>query len=205
MSTPSPRDAILSRVGTALSGLPRRATLPNWEIELAEAKKLVGERPLDEVFSERLRLVSGRCFTDASAVIQALREGGWLRGYCDPALWASLSGYFGPGFTVEDRYDRKRVDDYAFGITRARAAVAETGSIILDDASTSRRLAALAPWVHIAVIEKASIHRFLADALTHLPADPNIILVTGPSRTADVEGILIEGVHGPGQQWALLV
>ena len=35
--------------------------------------------------------------------------------------------------------------------------------------------------------------------------DPNTIWVTGPSKTADVEGILIEGVHGPGAQIALLL
>jgi L-lactate dehydrogenase complex protein LldG len=38
-----------------------------------------------------------------------------------------------------------------------------------------------------------------------LGSDPNIIWCTGPSKTADVEGILIEGVHGPGVQIALLV
>ena len=205
MSTQSHREAILSRVSSALTGIERRATLPDWEVELAEAKKLVGTRPADEVFKERIRLVSGRTYTSAAELVDALRTGGWLHGYCDPALWPSLSAHFGPGFKVEDRFDRTRIDDYAFGITKARAAVAETGSIILDDAGTSRRLGALTPWVHIAVVEKSTIYPFLADAVTHLPKDPNIILVTGPSRTADVEGILIEGVHGPGQQWALLV
>jgi L-lactate dehydrogenase complex protein LldG len=38
-----------------------------------------------------------------------------------------------------------------------------------------------------------------------MPDDPNIIWVTGPSKTADVEGILIQGVHGPGVQACLLV
>ena len=45
----------------------------------------------------------------------------------------------------------------------------------------------------------------LPAAVSAMPADPNIIWVTGPSKTADVEGILIEGVHGPGIQIALLV
>jgi len=41
--------------------------------------------------------------------------------------------------------------------------------------------------------------------VTSLGTDPNVIWVTGPSKTADVEGILIEGVHGPGEQIAWLV
>jgi L-lactate dehydrogenase complex protein LldG len=45
----------------------------------------------------------------------------------------------------------------------------------------------------------------VAQAVALLGDDPNIIWVTGPSKTADVEGILIEGVHGPGRQIALLM
>jgi len=199
------KEAILSRVRGALSSLPKRAPLPDWDAELAEAKKLVGEKAPAEVFAERIRLVSGRCYSDAAAIAADLVKGGWTRGYCDPRLWPSLEAPFrAAGLQVEFEYDRSRVDDYAFGITAARGAIAETGTIILDDSGTSRRLAALAPWVHIAVVPKSGIHAFLADAVTVLGSDPNIIFATGPSRTADVEGILIEGVHGPGQQWALL-
>jgi len=45
----------------------------------------------------------------------------------------------------------------------------------------------------------------VAQAVAMLGDDPNTIWVTGPSKTADVEGILIEGVHGPGRQIALLM
>ena len=44
-----------------------------------------------------------------------------------------------------------------------------------------------------------------AQAVAALGSDPNVIWCTGPSKTADVEGILIEGVHGPGAQIALIV
>ena len=59
------------------------------------------------------------------------------------------------GLTVETNYDRTRYDDYQFGITRATGAIAESGTVIIDDERTSRRLAALAPWVHVAVLERA--------------------------------------------------
>jgi L-lactate dehydrogenase complex protein LldG len=97
------------------------------------------------------------------------------------------------------------VDDYAFGITRAAGGIAETGTIILNDTLTSRRLGALAPWVHIAVLPRNLIMRTMTDAVQAFGGDPNVIWVTGPSKTADIEGILIEGVHGPGVQIALVL
>ena len=45
----------------------------------------------------------------------------------------------------------------------------------------------------------------LSNAIAAFGDSPNIIWCTGPSKTADVEGILIEGVHGPGEQIALLM
>jgi len=55
--------------------------------------------------------------------------------------------------------------------------------------------AALAPWHHIALVSHAEIHRTIADALAAMPDDPNLSWVTGPSKTADVEGILIQSVQ----------
>ena len=101
--------------------------------------------------------------------------------------------------------DRARVDDYQFGITRASAAIAETGTVVLTDAGTSSRLGALAPWVHVAVITREQIFLDVPQAVAALPDDPNVVWCTGPSKTADVEGILIEGVHGPGIQAVLLL
>ena len=102
-------------------------------------------------------------------------------------------------------FDRERIDDYAFGITRAAAAIAESGTIVLNDATTSRRLAALAPWVHVAVVERSAIFASIPEAIATFGSDHNVIWCTGPSKSADVEGILIEGVHGPGVQIALIV
>ena len=79
---------------------------------------------------------------------------------------AAVASFFAGGdFTIEHEFDRTRVDDYAFGITRAAGAVAESGTIVLNDATTSRRLAALAPWVHVAVVERAAIFSDLTQAV----------------------------------------
>jgi L-lactate dehydrogenase complex protein LldG len=118
-----------------------------------------------------------------------------------PELGAALS----EGLTIETRVDRERIDDLRFGITRAAGAIAETGTVILDDTTTSSRLAALAPWIHIAVVRKSTLYARVADVVQTLGPHMNVVWCTGPSKTADVEGILIEGVHGPGEQVALLV
>jgi L-lactate dehydrogenase complex protein LldG len=199
------RESILSRVRGALAPLHERAPLPDYDTEIAVMRGLIAGRDLAELFAERLKRVGGLAFMDAAALVTHLRAGGWLRGYCDPALWPKLAPHFGAEFKVETDFDRTRVDDYAFGLTRAAGAVAESGTIVLNDATSSRRLGALAPWVHVAVVERGKILADLPQVVGALGADPNVIWCTGPSKTADVEGILIEGVHGPGQQIALVV
>ena len=199
------RELILGRVRQALAPLPTRAPRPEYDSELAVMRTLIAGRDLVDLFGERIRKVNGLAFTDIAAVAAHLRANDWLRGYCDPALWPRLAPHFGAWFTVETEFDRTRVDDYAFGITRAAAAIAESGTLVLSDATTSRRLAALAPWVHIAVVERATVFADLPQAVAALGTDRNVIWCTGPSKTADVEGILIEGVHGPGVQIALVV
>jgi len=128
-----------------------------------------------------------------------------MRGYCDPALWPQRKSYLGPEIAVSIEYDRTRVDDFAFGITRAVGGIAKSGSIVLNDATTSRRLAALAPWVHVAVLSRSQSFATIADAAQALGDGQNVIWATGPSKTADIEGILIEGAHGPGVQIALVL
>jgi L-lactate dehydrogenase complex protein LldG len=199
------REAILSRVRGALAPLHERAPLPDYDAQIAVMRKLIAGRDLVELFAERIKRVNGLALTDVGALVERLRAGGWLRGYCDPVLWPRLSAAFGADFKVEQAFDRTRVDDYAFGITRAAGAIAESGTIVLNDATTSSRLAALAPWVHVAVVERATIFSDLSQAVAALGRDPNVIWCTGPSKTADVEGILIEGVHGPGAQIALVL
>ena len=199
------REQILNRVHTALAPLTERAPLPDWDRALVVLREARAVTDLWAHFAARLKAVSGTPFATVAELVAYLDQNNWRHGYCDPALWPQLQSAFPASFTVETEFDRTRVDDYAFGITAATGAIAETGTLVLSDRGTSRRLAALAPWVHIAALRREQIFADLPAAVAALPADPNVIWVTGPSKTADVEGILIEGVHGPGRQIALLV
>lgn len=201
----SSRDKILSRVNAALAPLPKRAPLPDWDRDLVVLREAHAGADRWTLFAERFAAVNGRPMISVAELIAFLATNNALHGYCDPRLWPVLKSDFPPQFTVETEFDRTRVDDYQFGITSSLGAIAETGTVILSDATSSRRLGALAPWIHIALVSRENIFLDLPAAVSAMPADPNIIWVTGPSKTADVEGILIEGVHGPGIQIALLV
>jgi L-lactate dehydrogenase complex protein LldG len=201
------RELVFGKVRAALAGRAKSA-YPEYGAGFAVTApgRAAATTGADRValFTERLERVRGRAFTDTSSLAAWLHATGARRGYCDPKLVSLVRPAFG-SLVLDTVLDRRRIDDHAFGITRATAAVAETGTLILTDGGTSRRLGSLAPWVHVAVLERSSILATLEDAVVALGDDPNVIWVTGPSKTADIEGILIEGVHGPGEQVALIV
>jgi len=93
----------------------------------------------------------------------------------------------------------------ALGVSLARGAVAETGSVILD--ARDGRRAQLLPPFHVVVVAAESVHATLADALRSLAGDlPSAVgLHSGPSKSADIGQVLVRGVHGPGRFVVLIV
>lgn len=82
------------------------------------------------------------------------------------------------------------------GITLADLAVSETGTILLSAGAGRARMNSLAPPTHVAIVPEDGLVGTLEDAFTRL-SDRTTVLITGPSRTADIEGVLVRGVHGP--------
>jgi L-lactate dehydrogenase complex protein LldG len=95
------------------------------------------------------------------------------------------------------------------GITSADYALADTGSLVFFSESKESRLLSLLPPCHIAVIESSKIVASLDDVfrLRPLPgaASSAMVVITGPSRTADIEMRLVRGVHGPGEIHVIVV
>jgi L-lactate dehydrogenase complex protein LldG len=200
------RAAIFAKIESATAALKSKAAYPQYDMSLVHSQPKLEGSDLWEIFVRNFAYVNGKAMTSTAELISFLQGTSQLHGYCDPALYDSIGSQLAAaGLTVETEYHRDRYDDYQFGITRATGAIAESGTLIIDDDRTSHRLAALSPWVHVGVLERAEIHRTIPDAIAAFGKSPNIIWCTGPSKTADVEGILIEGVHGPGEQIALLV
>lgn len=206
MNPSDSRSTIFSKIATATADIAEKVPLPEYDVALTHSQPRLEGDDLWEVFSRNMKAVSGKPMTSISGLADFLKTTGRTHGYCDPALFGAVGSQLAAaGLTVETEYDRERYDDYQFGVTRATGAIAESGTLILDDFKTSHRLAALSPWVHVAVLDRSHIHRTISDAIAAFDDSPNITWCTGPSKTADVEGILIEGVHGPGEQIALLI
>lgn len=106
---------------------------------------------------------------------------------------------------VPDAHDIFRFD---VGISTAQAAIAETGTLVLDSTCERHRLVSLVPPVHIAIINASSICETLGEALALVQKDkeisPAVTFITGPSRTADIELTLAIGVHGPQELFVIV-
>lgn len=85
------------------------------------------------------------------------------------------------------------------GLSGADAALAETGSVIVSSGPGRSRLATLLPEIHLALVPTSSltadIFTWTASRQGGLPA--NQIIVSGPSKTGDIEQTMAIGVHGP--------
>lgn len=96
------------------------------------------------------------------------------------------------------------------GITSVDLAIAETGTLLVCARPGQERLASLLPPMHVAIVERSQIVPDLLDAfrilhergVQNLPS--NITLITGPSKTGDIELQLTTGVHGPGK-WRVII
>jgi L-lactate dehydrogenase complex protein LldG len=94
-------------------------------------------------------------------------------------------------------------------LTLAKSAIAETGSLILWPTPEEPRLMSLVPSVHFVLLDEANIHADFHQAMTaegwtqDMPT--NALLISGPSKTADIQQTLAYGAHGPKELVLLLI
>lgn len=95
------------------------------------------------------------------------------------------------------------------GITDTLGAIAESGSLILWPTAREPRLMSLVPPVHIALLDADKLYETFAQAMQqqhwseNMPT--NALLISGPSKTADIEQTLAYGIHGPKQLIVLVL
>lgn len=202
-------EALLARVRTAVRAQPVSVReVPSHAVVRRVARDAAG---LDAMFAAKAQAVGMkvvRCRAEAlEATLAALLEG---RGrtvvaVCDAGLAAVAGRAAGARLAPND--DDDLLFDCEVGITDVDAAIAESGSLVV---STNGRIrnAWVTPPIHIAIVRAAQV---LADLVDLFELRPDAIdaasttIITGPSKTADIEGVLVTGVHGPAAVEIVLV
>lgn len=109
----------------------------------------------------------------------------------------------------EERHRLLDIEHADLGVTGASFALAESGSVVLSHGPGQGRLVSLIPEIHVALVFASSIHRTLAHWAHEFPdyaaETANLVIVTGPSRTGDIELELTLGVHGPRHLHVVLI
>jgi L-lactate dehydrogenase complex protein LldG len=114
-------------------------------------------------------------------------------------------------FTGDARRDTLTTfDPITLGLTGADAGLAESGSIVLASGPGRGRLASLMVPIHVAVLRRDRLVYSLSDLFRRRPdlatmPGSNLVCITGPSRTADIEMTLSRGVHGPREIHVILL
>jgi L-lactate dehydrogenase complex protein LldG len=205
----SSRETILASIRSHLA-----ASVPFDRLELPvhdepEIRVPVDVSPLRpvELFKESLEAVDGHCVvvkTEEELLLELTRI---LENYGKriaisdaPLLKRLISGEIAPG--------AEEIFAFDVGISTAQAAIAETGTLVLDSARERHRFVSLVPPVHIAIVEASSIFQTLGEALAFIHQNndisPAVTFITGPSRTADIELTLAIGVHGPQELYVIV-
>jgi L-lactate dehydrogenase complex protein LldF len=93
------------------------------------------------------------------------------------------------------------------GLTGASAGITESGTLLLLGGKGRPLSTSMLPEIHIAILHEEDVFENLTQAMQHVDIKeaPAAILITGPSRTADIEMTLTIGVHGPGELFVLCV
>lgn len=95
------------------------------------------------------------------------------------------------------------------GVTGTEAGIADTGTLLLRPGAHEPRTLSLVPPLHVAVLRASTLYASLVAALRALAPESdmpsNLLLVSGPSKTADIQQTLAYGAHGPKELVIVLV
>lgn len=206
--------------------LPEAAAAPPPLLELPEPPAI---DELVDRFARELEAVNGHVHqvtsdSEAFAQLEALFEQYQAHGYLgwdsEHLPLAGVHDYLtGRGFTrgktrlaheLEARQEEQNeLAQFEIGVTGALAAVADSGTLMVQMGAGRGRFASLLPVVHIALIKADQLYLSLNHFIRAYPevnmGSSNTVAITGPSRTGDIEGVLTLGVHGPKELHVILI
>lgn len=224
------RDQILARIEEALrASIPhahepgtvdhsraREAEIRAWLPQVSDlsAERLALFARQCQVLATDLRQCSGEA--DAAGTLAAIaRDNQWKKiAVHDGSLIDRVVTQLPPALAilhVEANYDKNAMEACDAGITECESLVAQTGSVCVSARSSGGRALSVLPPHHIVLARGAQLVADLSEAIDRLssahPGDlPSFIsFISGPSRTGDIERILVLGAHGPRKLTILLL
>ena len=223
----SGRDVFLQRVKQAVAEGNRAGAVPKLPVHTGVGYQGGGADPVRR-FCQELEAAGGKGYVaaDREELVRTIQ--GILQSHNARKILLSRGGLvdqFGISSNLrelglevkilDDLQTNPRDDFFAadIGITNVHRLVAETGTVVLAANPNEPRSASLLPPVHIALAERSQLLSDLFDlfdlfsptasAIKSLP--PSCLsLITGPSKTGDIELKLVTGVHGPGEIHVIL-
>lgn len=171
------------------------------------------EEALDVTFAREFTAVEGKfiyCDGEISVVenlIALVEELNITKIHAwEPVIRKLLKQYGFPSLSTD-----KNLGEAEVGITSCEALIARNGSVLLSNANASGRRLSVYPPVHIVIAKTSQLVMDIKHGLGMLKEKykdqmPTLIsTVTGPSRTADIEKMLVLGAHGPKELYVFLV
>ncbi|HEY3504930.1 MAG TPA: LUD domain-containing protein [Actinocatenispora sp.] len=209
------REEIMTRLLIALRDVPADETVE--QVPVARDYRHTGETDparLLDLLDERVsdyRATVHRCGMDdlGATVTRILAEHGsetLLVPHDVPEDWHA--GFAGTVYrdSANFPYPLPTLDASDSVLTGCAAAIAETGTLVLDSGLTQgRRAVTLVPDHHICVVEAEQVTGTVPEALARLDPTRPLTFVSGPSATSDIEFDRVEGVHGPRRLDVILI
>ena len=218
ISSNNARQKILAKLNKVLDG--------------ADPNKLPPETPFDYPEKNREEMIAqfvGQLQANHAEVVEVSRESlaleinRQLQQRDITTLMYGAQGQYAPLFDSRLAEDVQLVDyaddiehckeqlffDTPAGITAARYGIAATGTLVLWPDAAEPRSLSLVPPLHLVILDKSQLYRdfgaLMAEQQWHKKLPTNIVLVSGPSKTADIQQTLAYGAHGPKELVVLLL
>lgn len=229
MNNPS-KEKILSRIREALRvpaptpaqihGRHAQSPAEEYSRDFRDAMPPAGTTPEErlEIFKNNLDALKGQFVAcknldDSREKFDALcRERAWTKfathrsALCNAVVPADKSPII-----TDDGYDKNELGAADVGISECECLVAQTGSVMFSTQACGGRALSILPPVHIVLAKQSQLVGDLSDAYTLIRAKygenlPDCLgFITGPSRTGDIERILVLGAHGPKELFVFLI
>ena len=194
------RAALGRQPGAPVAAIPRTARIAPRQAAAPEAELAQLLTEIGKLSGVTRRLASREEFRDA--LVELVRAEAVKRATCwtTPELeaWGVATTLQTLGVEiVPGQADKRRVASCELGVTGVDAALPETGTLALTSSPERPRVASLLPRVHLALLRPAVLRPDLHQVFAETQTAGYSVLISGPSRTADIELTLTLGVHGP--------